>query len=156
MAKALATPAYVPHRTQKSYDRRKRVTVERRTPMLPGFVFVLTHHPRAVRVEPSKHRYGFMRLGNGSFAFLTQRAFELLQAVEASFLVVPAPAAQAAPVPSSPKSPVLVAGTGVIFKHEVFGELRAVIKQLRGDRALIEALDNAALLEVQLGALNVA
>lgn len=144
-AKACGVEAYVPHKTVQYYNRRQRVNVRRREPMLPGYVFMRTNDPRTI-VMPANPRFmGFMRNGDRSWAFLTHQAFKMLMLVEEELSVV-----------EELKLPALRPGTTVLFNNPWFGELKAVVKNLRGDRALIELLDNVHRVEVDVSHLAVA
>lgn len=150
---ALATeascPAYVPHKHISYFDRRKRKQIVRRVRMLDGYVFLLVRHPRDIAFAPDKHRIGFLRNGDRSYATLSPKAFELLKRLEfemtRSKVTAPAQALK-----SVVNAPVADAGQFLLENPACAGdqvgiewlgtEVQAIVKEIRGETVLAELI----------------
>jgi len=151
-AKACGVLSYVPRRVVRSYNRRMRVWTSRVQVMLPGFVFVRTLSPRGLRIPPSGARIGFMRDGTGSYLTLDPRSFGRLLGLEQEFrneadeeLSRAWDMARKAIADTSPE-----VGENVDLPMG----LRAVVKEIRGDRLLAEIVGTS--MRVNVGISDVA
>ena len=127
VASELRVPAYVPHIVTRRFDRRRRVNITRRTPMLPTYVFLLTDDPRSAQfsLRPGLGHLGFMRNGDRSFAVLSHRAFEALRSVEENFVL-----------PELPSQWQPSIGDIVTTIKPVVGEIKVLVEEIKGNTVL--------------------
>ena len=146
-AKSARVPAYVPRRLHSYYDRRRRVTVTRTPPMLPGFVFLsMDAPPNRVFDWPRPHHMGYMRNVDRSYALLTPKAFAILVETEHEMLNPQAEEATEGPE-------VRLPGVGdrvEILNHRYFDHLQGLVKTIRGDRVLVELVKASVRVELSL------
>lgn len=144
VAQSLRAPAYVPRKAISFYNRRKRVNVRRVVPALPGFIFVQSAAPQTVKFPPRPEIFGFMRNGNRTFSVLQPRAFEALVELEKELLGV-----TDAALGVKGDTITVKPGDAVTAETGVFAGNRMVVKEIRGDRLLVELVEASLRIELQ-------
>lgn len=138
--------AYVPHVDTQYFDRRARARRVRRSPLLPGYVFLRASHPQTLPLPRRRGYIGFMRNGDLSYAVLSERAYDELRDLEHAL-------ANPAPVPVyTPQRGEIVEVIGAAGA----GALRALVTEIRGNTVLADVVGGPFRIRADIGGVRAA
>ena len=144
-ASVLPFPCYVPHLKSIRFNRRLRKRNVEVKPALPGYVFVKTNVPHLVALRPGLH-VGWMRNGDNTKSGLTNDEIRFVRRIELDFWLKTEDTKTTVPV-----VPVAKIGDEVQFqKGSPLAGIRAMVRKLDGDRALLELIDNGLNVEANV------